>query len=135
MAFKQGRFSEITVSGVNLSTYCDTIDLSRDTEMLETTTFTKTSKTWLTGLQDAKVDIKGKYDPTVTTGPQAVLNNLVGASNSVWVKYFPGGNAAGQRINEFYAFVTNYSESSNVGDVVAFSASLQIDGPVFASGI
>lgn len=135
MAFRQGRFAEITISGVSLSAYCDSIDLSRDTEMHETTTFTRTSKTWLTGLQDAKLDIKGKYDPTASTGPVAVLVGLLGASNSVPVSVYPGGSASGQMIRNFNAFVVNYKESAAVGDIVSFDATLQVDGVITASGI
>lgn len=135
MAFRQGRFTEITVSGVSLSAYCDSIDLSRDVELLDTTTFTATSKTFLTGLQDGKCDIKGKYDPTASTGPAHLLTSLIGASNAVPVSVWPGGNAVGQTIRNFNAFVVSYTESSAVGDVVAFDASLQVTGVITASGI
>jgi hypothetical protein len=135
MAFRQGRFTEITVSGVSLSAYCDSVDIDRSAELLETTTFTKTSKTFLPGLQDAKVSLKGKYDPTASTGPTVLLTSLIGASNSTFIQVYPGGAVAGQQVRNFNAFVTDFKESSAVGNVVAFEASLQVDGPITASGI
>ena len=135
MAFRQGRFTEITVSGFSLSAFCDSVDISRSVELLETTTFTKTSKTYLTGLLDQKVDIKGKYDPTSGSGPAAIFSNLIGASNTVFVQVYPGGAVTGQTVRNFDAFVTDYKESSAVGSVVGFEASLQISGPVVASGL
>jgi hypothetical protein len=135
MAFRQGRFAEITLSGVALTTYADSIDLSEDVEMLETTTFTAVSKTYLPGLSDAKIDIKGKYDPTATNGPVAVLRSLKGASNAVPFQYFPGGNTAGQIKIYGDAYLVSFKNSSEVGGVVIFEASLQATGPVVASGI
>jgi hypothetical protein len=129
MAFKQGRFSEIVVSGIDMSAYLDTIEMSREAELHETTTFTKTSKTWLPGLQDGTVDIAGKYDPS-NSGPAQLLPSLMSQAQAVPVKYYPGGKALNQAIRIFNAFVVSYNESSPVGDVVAFNASLQIDGPV-----
>ena len=42
----------------------------------------------------------------------------------------PGGTASGQRTNSFNAIVTNYSESSPVGGIVTFKASLLATGAV-----
>lgn len=135
MAFRQGRYTEITISGVSLSSYCDSVEISRDTDMIETTTFTKTSKTYLTGLMDGKLDIAGKYEPTITVGPAFLLSTLVGAPNSVPVAVYPGGSQTGQTVRQFSAFLTSYNESSAVGDLVKFKASFQIDGAVTASGL
>lgn len=135
MAFRQGRFTEITISGISLSAFCDSVDIGRSVELMETTTFTKTSKTFLPGLQDAKVDIKGKYDPTTGTGPAAVFSNLMGASNTIFVQIYPGGSATGQTVRNMDAYVTDYKESSAVGGIVGFEASLQVNGPIVASGI
>jgi hypothetical protein len=135
VAFRQGRFAEITVSGVSISVYSDSVEMSRNVDMLETTTFTKTSKTFLTGLQDGKISIKGKYDPTASTGPAALFNSLLGASNSVFVQVYPGGAVAGQTVRNFNAFLVDYKESAAVGSIVAFEVSLQPDGPITASGL
>lgn len=134
MAFRQGRFTEITVSGVAIGPYCDTADFSRDIDLMETTTFTKTAKTYLTGLQDGKFTIKGKYDPTAG-GPVILLSSLVGSSTSVPINYYPGGAVAGQTVRQFNAYLTSYKESSPVADVVGFSADFTMDGVVTASGL
>jgi hypothetical protein len=134
MAFRQGRYTEITISGVNLSAYVDSVDFSRDVEMLDTTTFTATTKTFLPGLGEGKVDIKGKYDPSANA-PAQLLTQFVNATNVIPVQYFPGGNTAGQIKRYFDAYVTSYKESGAVGDIVAFEASLQVTGAITASGI
>jgi hypothetical protein len=133
--FRAGRYAEIVVSGVNLSAFCDSLDFSSETEMLDTTTFTATSKTYITGLRDTKVDIKGKYDPTVTSGPAAVLTSLLGNATTVPIQFFPGGNSVGQLKRYGDAYVVSYKESAAVGDVVAFESGLQFSGQILASGI
>jgi hypothetical protein len=139
MAFRQGKYTELTVSGVALSAYLDSVDFSRDVEMLETTTFTASAKTFLPGLSEAKMDIKGKYDPLsvtgVTGGPANLLTNLVGAGNTVPIKFYPGGNTSGQLTRSMDGYVASYKESAAVGDIVAFEASFQISNVITASGL
>lgn len=132
--FRAGRYTEILVSGVALSTYVDSVDISRDVDMMETTTFTATGKTYVAGLPDSKVDIKGKYDPAAA-GPVALLQTLVGAPNTVPVVIYPGGNTTGQRKEYFDGLLNSYNESSEVGGIVSFDASFTANGPILASGI
>lgn len=134
MAFRQGRYGEVTVSGVSLSSYVDSVSFDRKADTLETTTFGKTAKTYIVGLTDASGDIQGKYDPTPGNGPAAVFISLIGA-NSVPFVLYPGGSQAGQVVRQFNAIVTDYQESSSVSDVIAFKASFTVDGLVIASGL
>lgn len=137
MAFRQGRFTEVLVSGVNISAYLDSAEFSAEAEQLETTTFTATSKTWLTGLRDHSFDISGRYDPSKPSGPIFILNSLIGADHNVPLIFYPGGPAVGQVVHTFNGRLTSFGESSAVGDVVAFDASFQVDGNVntFVSGL
>jgi len=127
--FRHGRFSEITVAGADLSDFCNSADLSIDVDTADTTTFQQTWKTALTGAAGGKVELKGDYDPTETTGPADVLSALIGADPFA-VTVYPGGNVQGQGSRAFNAILTNYGESSPVGGVVTFSASLMVTGAV-----
>lgn len=128
MAFKHGRLSEITVNTKALSTFCDTADLDIGIDTADTTTFTATWKTAITGLAGGTVNISGGYDPTVTTGPASVLTLLIGAAPFA-VIFYPAGNNAGQGTSHtFNAILTNYKESTKVSDNVLFSATLLITG-------
>jgi hypothetical protein len=129
MAFRHGRFAEITVNTKDLSTFCNSADLSIDVDTADTTTFTATWKTALTGVAGGKIDLKGEYDPTATTGPAAVLTALIGA-DPFEVTVYPGGNSAGQLSRTFDAILTSYQESSPVGGTVTFSAGLMVTGAV-----
>lgn len=128
MAFHHGRAAEITVNSVNLSTFCDTADLSIDIDTADTTTFSASWKTAIAGLAGASLELAGNFDPTTTSGPASALTALIGVAPFA-VVYEPAGAAANQH-RQFNALLTNYSESSPVGDKVTFSATLLVTGAI-----
>lgn len=125
MAFRHGRYAEITVNAKDLSAFCDSADLGIDVDTSDTTVFGASWKTAIAGLAGATLELSGDYDPTATTGPAAVLTALIGADPFAVVVY-PGGNVSGQVSRSFDAILTKYKESSPVGDKVTFSASLLV---------
>jgi hypothetical protein len=129
MAFRHGRFAEVTVGGTALSVYCDTLDLNIDVDTSDTTTFTKSWKTAIAGLAGGTLDMSGSYDPLVTNGPSAKLTSLIQAAPFA-VVVEPGGNLSGQQRRSFNAVLANYKESSPVADKVTFSATLMITDTV-----
>jgi hypothetical protein len=134
MAFRHGRFAEISIASVALSTFCDTADLAIDIDTADTTTFGSTWKTHVVGTAGGSIDGGGAYDPTATTGPASALSALIGA-DPVAVVLEPGGDVAGQIRHSFNASLTSYAESSSVGDKVAFSFSLLVDGAISTTNI
>lgn len=131
MAFRHGRWAEITINSVVMSTFCDTMDLNIDIDTAETTTFTKVAKTHVVGTYGGTLEGGGSYDPTASTGPAVTLEALIGAE-AVPVICYPGGSATSpaQRKATFNAILTNYKTSSAVGDKVGFSFSLLVDGAI-----
>lgn len=130
MAFKHGKAAQVYVGTNEISSYLDQADKSTDVDTAETTTFGKGWKTYLAGLIGSTLSVSGSYDGTATTGPAAIFETCI-ANGTAWpIKFFPGGSASGQRQHSFNALVTNYSESSPVGDKVTFSAELLADGTV-----
>jgi hypothetical protein len=129
MAFRHGRWAEITLNSIAMSTFCDTMDLSFDVDTSETTTFTKTAKTYVVGTYGGTCELSGSYDPTASTGPAVTLEALIGAEAVALVAY-PGGSATSpaQRKLTANVILTSYKTTSGVGDKVTFSASLLIDG-------
>ena len=96
MAFRHGKYAEIVVNGKSLSTFCDTADLKWAVSTAATTTFGSTWNANITGIAGADFAIGGDFDPTVTTGPAAVIEALIGVDPFA-CQFFPGGNVAGQR--------------------------------------
>ena len=77
------------------------------------------------------LELAGDYDPTATTGPQAVLFPLLGAA-AFAVVVEPGGNLTGQVRRSFNALLTSYKESDKVADKVTFSATLLVTDAITA---
>jgi hypothetical protein len=129
VAFKHGKTAEVSVNSVALSAFCNASSLKISVGGADLTTFGATYKTAQAGLADGALDLTGNYDPTAGTGPQAVLEALIGAAPFP-VIYYPGGNVSLQRKATFNAILTAYSESAPVGDKVTFSATLQQTGGI-----
>lgn len=129
MAFRHGRFAEITVDTTALSLFCDTADLNVDVDTSDVTTFTKSWHVAIAGLAGGKLEIKGSYDPTATTGPAAKLTSLIQAA-AFPVVVEPGGNLTGQARRSFNAILQSYKESSPVADKITFSATLLVSDAI-----
>lgn len=133
MAFRHGRHAQLTVNGVDLSAYCDSIELSISPETADVTAFGATWRNHIPGLIGATLSASGSYDPTATSGPADAIFAAITAQLSagyVAVVDKPGGTASGQRTNSFNAIVSGYTESSSVDDKVTFGFELTVTGAV-----
>lgn len=112
----------------DISAYVDSVGgISNTTDMLETTTFGATSKTFIGGLRNGDtITVSGKWDSTLNTQMTALL----GLSTSSTFEYSPAGTAASTPKVSGECFVTSYEVSSSVADLVTWTASLQISGAV-----
>lgn len=135
MAAKHGKSAQVYMGSTELSAYCDQLDLSIDVDTGETSTFGVGWKTYLAGLIGSTLSLSGKYDGTASTGPAAQLMAGITGGTAWSFKHFPGGSASGQRQNTFSGFVTNYTESSPVADIVTFSAEILVSGTVTSSSL
>lgn len=129
MAKYHGKNTHITVDGVDLSDYFDDVTIPNSIDVAETSTFGQDAKTYVEGLSDATIDAGGKWDDTAVTGPDVVLAGLMGGGEHT-VIIGPSGSAAGKRRITVTAILTSYEVSMPLGDVVAFTASWQVSGPV-----
>lgn len=128
MAFRHGKNAALTINAGALAAFLDNVDFNTDLDVADTTTFGATWKTGVAGIPGGTISFSGKYDPTASTGPGAILFPLVTAGTAVTVLFYPGGNTAGQSLYTMTngGIVTSYNESSPVGDAVTFSGTVQI---------
>lgn len=115
----------------DLSTYFDEISLSEEMELVETTTFGSTSKTYLSGFADAKVTGSGNWDRTFA----AMIGDLKeafrdGTIQSATFEYGPEGADAGDIKYTGEVVMVNIEKNSAVKDQVKFSSEFQVTGPV-----
>lgn len=133
MAFRHGKNSSFKVDNsggtlTDISAYLTDVSLPRSIETAETTTFGVTggAKTYVVGLNDSTISISGRFDSTV----DAHLVGILGQEASVSFEYGPEGTTSTRVKFTGECYLTAYEVSAPVGDVVAFTASFQVTGPV-----
>ena len=128
MAFVHGKSAVFKIGSTNLSAYCDSIEVKRAADSHDTTTFGQTGHTYLGGLTDGTISVKGKYDDGDATNPRITLQGSLGATQ-VWT-YQAAGAATGNPQLTGSAVLTSYEESAAVADLVTWAAEWQITGTV-----
>ena len=135
MAFTHGKNAVFKIDNAagtlqTLTTFVDSVDLNQTVDTAESTTMGAEAKTYLSGQSDGTVSISGKYDSTASTGPDVILNGLVGLETTSTFEYGPEGSSAGKIKYTGECFLTSYVVSAPVGDVVTFTADFQITGAI-----
>lgn len=130
MAFVHGKDSVFTINAVPLTAFLDSAALSNSVDMAESSTMGVEAKTYVSGLSDSTISISGKYDSTAVSGPDVVLNGLVGGDAAVAFEFGPEGGTTGKVKYGGNCFLTAYNVSAPIGDVVAFTAEFQTTGAV-----
>ena len=131
MAFVHGKDSvfKLDDSGgslTDISTYVNSVDFPETADVAETTTLGDGSKSYIVGLKDATLSISGLWDSTL----DGILGAVVGQSATLSFEYSPEGTTGGNVKYTGECILTSYSQSSPVGDVVGFSADMQVSGNV-----
>lgn len=129
--FRHGKLThfEIADSGDvsrDISTVLRDVSLARVIDSAETTAFKSTVKTYVIGIPGATFSVSGMFDLTV----DGYFNGISGLEAARAFIYGPEGNAAGRRRISGDAYLTNYSISGSVSDMVSFQADFQVTGDI-----
>jgi hypothetical protein len=92
----------------------------------EVTAFGASAKSYIVGLTDGTISISGTFDATV----DALFGGVVGYATALNWNYGPEGSTTGMVKYTGLGYVTSYQKSGSVGDVVKYSAEIQITGAV-----
>lgn len=130
MAFRHGKFGQLSVNSVDLSSFLTSMELPVAPEVADTTTMGSTWRSSIAGLLGATLSFEGLFDPTATTGPASALWTVFTGLAPVAVVHKPGGTASGQRTNSFSALMTAYDESSTLDGAITFSAEMVVTGAI-----
>ena len=131
MAFVHGSDSVFKLDNAggsltDISTYVNNVDFPETADVAETSTLGASNKTYIVGLKDATISLGGLFDATV----DAILGAVVGQSATLSFEYSQEGTGSGKVKYTGECILTSYTLSSPVGDVVGFSADLQVSGAV-----
>lgn len=135
MAFVHGKDSYCALDDSggterNLSTFVDSVTDAMGRALSDVTAFGDEGVKNIPGLQNSTFSISGHWDPTTTTGPNAVLSGLLTATATSTISFGPAGNTSGFVKVSAEVWITNYTITSAVADKVSFQADLQVDGVV-----
>lgn len=134
MAFAHGKHTHLSVDDSggtlrDLSAFCDTVSgLPGGRDLSEVTAFGDEGVKNIPGLKNVTFSVSGHWDPTATTGPDAVLSSLLDAEQTASFEYGPGGTASGAIKYAGECWCSSYTTDSSVSDKVSFSAEFQVDG-------
>ena len=131
MAFVHGGDSVFKIDNAggsltDISAFVNNVDFPETADVAETTTLGASNKTYISGLKDATISLSGVWDATA----DAIFGAVVGQAATLSYEYSPQGTTGGNVKYTGECILTNYAISSPVGDVVAFSADLQVSGAV-----
>ena len=131
MAFVHGKDSKFkldnaSASLTDISSYVNNVDFPETADISETSTLGSSNKTYIVGLKAATIGLTGLWDATA----DAIFGAVVGQSATLSFEYSPEGTSSGKIKYTGECILTNYSISSPVGEVVGYSADLQVSGAV-----
>lgn len=92
----------------------------------EVTAFGASAKSYIVGLTDGTLSLSGTFDATV----DALFAGVLGFATALNWNYGPEGSTTGMVKYTGLGFVTDYQKSGTVGDVVKYTATIQITGAV-----
>jgi hypothetical protein len=110
----------------DLSDASNSISFPREAEVLETTSFGSSDRTYIVGFKNQTISVEGSFDATY----DGYLAGILGQDATVSFEYGPEGSTATRVKYTGECILTSYESSAGVGDVVNFSASFQITGAV-----
>jgi len=114
----------------DLTAYVTDVTLSYEQDEAQTTTKGQTAETYLQGHTRAKVEITGRYDSTVTSGPDVVMSSLVGDTGTCLFEFGPEGGGSTKVKYSGECFLTGYEIGSPLAGIVGFTGSLRVTGAV-----
>jgi hypothetical protein len=135
-AFIHSKLSKVKLDNAagsltDISDSCEECDMPEELELVETTTFGATSKTYIVGYADGKISISGPWNRTLHThlaGLKTAFRDGTIASSSF--EYGPEGVDVGDIKITCEVVMTSYQKGSSAKDPVKFSAEFQITGNV-----
>ena len=127
--FNHGKNAVVLLDNTNLSTTLTDASVSLTADVAETSTFTASSKTYVTGLKDGTVTLSGYFE---TTSPDADAEFLaqLGSSGSAF-SIAPIGYTRGNPTEFGNVIETSYDRSADIGSVVAVAVAFQFNGDAY----
>jgi hypothetical protein len=127
---QHGKSTSFQIAAHEIGPYTTSVTFEADNDIHDITAFGATNHRYLAGLIDGKITVNGFWDKTAVVGSYTVIYALVGSSAGAAFIYGPEGSTTGKVKQSGTVILESYSESAPVADMVTFTATFRIDGPV-----
>jgi hypothetical protein len=127
--FNHGKNAVVLLDNTNLSTTLTDASVSLTADVAETSTFTTSSKTYISGLKDGTATLSGYFESTSPDADAEFLAQL-GSSGSAF-SIAPIGYTRGNPTEFGSVIETSYDRSADIGSVVAVAVAFQFDGDAY----
>jgi hypothetical protein len=115
----------------DISTYCREVQMPRELDLLNVTTFGATSKAFLSGFADGTVTMSGPWTRAQDQMFTAIFDAFrAGTLASVSFEYGPEGADTGDVKHSCELIMTSYEPGSDVEQEVEWSAEFQVTGAI-----
>lgn len=99
----------------------NSVDVPSEQDTVDVAGFGDSKKNYVTGLADSKINVKGHFDDTATTGSHAVLSGIIGGAGSRLI-VAPKGSASTYPKFEGTYLLSKYNLNSTIGGAVMYDA-------------
>ena len=127
--FNHGKNAVVLLDDTNLSTTLTDASVSLTADVAETSTFTASSKTYVSGLKDGTATLSGYFESSSPDADAEFLSQL-GSSGSAY-SIAPIGYTRGNPTEFGNVIETSYDRSADIGSVVAVAVAFQFDGDAY----
>ena len=115
----------------DLTAYVNSSSLQRLLDLLDTTCFGASAKTYITGFADAKIPFGGFWDPTLDGYLAGAFDALAaGTIASLSFELYPEGNASGKVKYYGECVMVNFEQTEGAQQATAWTSELQVTGAV-----
>lgn len=126
-----------TAGGVltDISSYCSEVEMPRELDIHNVTTFGATSKQFLPGFADGTMTLSGPWTRAQDQMFTAIFDAFrAGTLASVSFEYHPEGTDTGDVKHTCELIMTNYNPASSVEEPVMWESEFQVTGAI-TSGV
>lgn len=123
MAFTHGKGTVVLCNGYDLTSFLNSVEITKTAETAETSTFSSSSKTYIIGEVDSQLNFEGLYDGASGAVDQILSNALAGSTLWTW---YPGKLSTAN--NTGYAFIgleNGYTPNQTITDAIKITGSCQ----------
>lgn len=131
MAFIHGKGTSVYFNTTDFSSYLTNVDMTKVSDVAETTTFGNDNKTYIAGEKDGTISLSGMFDAT----GDALVQPFVGSTSNTNVIVAIDTLSATKRVSFASGLFTEYGISDPVGDLVAISMSVQADDGFYSGTV